>query len=53
MTKYQQALLKRAIKKDLSKVFNTSEKKHTRTKPFGPRTEERFLPEYVTNNPWY
>jgi hypothetical protein len=54
MTKYQIARFKRAVKRDLTKeILGPQAKNHRIAKSFGPKDEERFLPHYVTNNPWY
>ena len=54
MTKYQIARFKRAIKRELTKTYlSPKAKNHKITKTFGPKEEERFLPDYVANNPWY
>lgn len=54
MTKYQIARFKRAVKRDLTKeLLSPQAKNHKIAKAFGPSNQERFLPEYVTNNPWY
>ena len=55
MTKYQIARFKRAIKRDLTKeILGPQAKNHKIAKAtFSPKDQERYLPEYVTNNPWY
>jgi hypothetical protein len=51
MTKYQIAQFKRAVKRDLTKEkFNHKAEKVVYT---FPKQEERKLPDYITNNPWY
>jgi hypothetical protein len=54
MTKYQIACFKHAVKRDLrNKLLSPRARNHKIAKSFGPKNEERFLPSYVTNNPWY
>jgi len=54
MTKYQIARFKRAVKRDLTKeVLGPRAKSYKVSRVDFPRSEERKLPEYVTNNPWY
>jgi len=54
MTKYEVARFKRAVKRDLTKeILSPQAKNHRIAKSFGPQNEKRFLPDYVTNNPWY
>jgi hypothetical protein len=54
MTKYQIARFKRAIKRDLTKeILGPQAKNYKIAKAFGPRDEEKTLPDYISNNPWY
>lgn len=54
MTKYQVAQFKRAIKREISKEsLSPRAKTHKMAKGFGPTEESRFLPDYITKNPWY
>jgi len=54
MTKYQIARFKRAVKRELTKeVLSPKAKNHKISNVFGPKNEDRFLPDYVANNPWY
>lgn len=54
MTKYQIAHFKRAIKRELTKTSLSPKARNQKiAKAFGPKEEERFLPDYVANNPWY
>ena len=54
MTKYQIAQFKRAVKRDLTKeVLSPQAKNYRVSKIDVPHKEQRQLPDYITNNPWY
>ena len=54
MTKFEVARFKRAVKRDLTKeILSPQAKNHKIANSFGPKDEEKFLPDYVSKNPWY
>ena len=54
MTKYQIAQFKRAVKRDLTReVLGPQAKNYRVSKTNTTRNEERRLPDYISNNPWY
>jgi hypothetical protein len=56
MTKYQIAQFKRAVKRDLTKeILSPKAKNYKIAKVVHtfPQKEERILPDYIANNPWY
>ena len=56
MTKYQIARFKRAIKRDLTREVLSPRAKNYRNEKVVyafPEKEQRTLPDYIANNPWY
>ena len=55
MTKYQIARCKRAVKRDLTKEILGPQAHNYKSKVAYcfPKQEDKKLPDYIANNPWY